>query len=167
MQAMLHKPQFPHLWGLVLSVVVSLRAAKLVHLSAVVPGGGHRTSKGAFLSRSGWDAPALTERAAMGLLTAMKPKAGEVAYLILDDTRIPKRGKKMGYVSKIWDHKQQRFVRGHVALTAAVMFRGVVLPWRVELCKPGGHRGPRYRKLTDMAGGMVRAFAPPAGVKVR
>ncbi len=168
MRAMLHRPQFPHLWGLVLSVVVSLRAAKLVHLSAVVPGGGHRTRKGAFLSRSDWDAPALVDRAAMDLLAAMKPEAGEVAYLVLDDTRIPKRGKKMGYVSKIWDHKQQKFVRGHVALTAAVLFRGVVLPWRIELWKPKGHPGPRrYRKLTDMAAAMVKAFDPPAGVKVR
>jgi SRSO17 transposase len=167
MEAMLHKPQFPHLWGLVLSAVVSFRASKLVHLSAVVPGGGHRTSKGAFLSRSDWDAPALVERAVSDLLAAMKPKAGEVAYLILDDTRIAKRGKVMGRVSKIWDHKQQRFVRGHVVLTAAVLFRGVVLPWKVELWKPKGHPGPRYRKLTDMAAAMVKAFDPPAGVKVR
>jgi SRSO17 transposase len=148
-------------------VVVSLRAAKLIHLSAVTPGGGHRTSKGAFLSRSGWDAPALVERAASGLLAAMKPKAGEVAYLILDDTRIAKRGRRMEHVSKIWDHKQQRFVRGHVALAAAVLFRGVVLPWRIELWKPTGHPGPRHRKLTDMAAAMVRAFDPPEGVKVR
>jgi hypothetical protein len=75
----------------------------------------------------------------------------------------------MGYVSKIWDHKQQRrFVRGHVASAAAVLFRGVVLPWRVELWKPKGHPGPRrYRKLTDMAAAMVEAFDPPEGVKVR
>jgi len=104
----------------------------------------------------------------MGLLASMEPRPGEVAYLILDDTRIPKRGRRMGYVSKIWDHKQQRFVRGHVALTAALLFRGVVLPWRVELWKPKGLPGPpRYRKLTDMAAAMVRAFDPPAGVKVR
>jgi len=167
MRATLYKPQFSHLWGLVLSVVVSLRAAKLVHLSAVTPAGGHRTRKGAFLSHSDWDAPALLERAATGLLASMNPKSGEVAYLILDDTRIAKRGKKMGYVSKIWDHKQQRFVRGHVALTAAVMFRGVVLPWRIELWKPKGHPGPRYHKLTDMAAAMVKAFDPPEGVKVR
>jgi SRSO17 transposase len=167
-RAGLSKPQFPHLWGLVLSAVVSLRAAKLTHLSAVVPGGGHRTSKGAFLSRSDWDAPALVERAAAGLLATMKPRPGEVVYLILDDTRVAKRGRRMGYVSKIWDHKQQRFVRGHVVLTAAVMFRGVVLPWRIELWKPKGHPGPRYRKLTDMAATMVKAFNPPAeGVKVR
>jgi SRSO17 transposase len=167
MEAMLHKPQFPHLWGLVLSVVVSLRAAKLAHLSAVVPGGGHRTSKGAFLSRSDWDAPALVEGAAMDLLAAMKPKAGEVVYLLLDDTRIAKRGKAMERLSKIWDHKQQKFVRGHVVLMAAVLFRGVVLPWKVQLWKPRGQPGPRYRKLTDMAAAMVKAFDPPEGLKVR
>jgi hypothetical protein len=167
MRPRLSGPQFAHLWSLVLAVVVNLRAAKLVHLSAATPRQGHRTSAGAFLSRSDWDAPALVERAAADLLASMKPRAGEVVYLILDDTRIPKRGRKMGYVSKIWDHKQQRFVRGHVALFAAVAFRGVVLPWKVELWKPKGHPCPRYRKLTDMAAAMVKAFVAPAGVKVR
>lgn len=164
---LLSKPQFAHLWSLVLAVVVNLRAAKLVHLSAAAPRQGHRTSAGTFLSRSDWDAPALVERQAMGLLAAMRPKAGEVLYLILDDNRIAKRGRRMGYVSKIWDHKQQKFVRGHIALFAAVAFRGVVLPWRVELWKPKGHPGPRYRKLTDMAAAMVKAFRAPEGVKVR
>ena len=75
------RPRSAHLWSLVLAMAVSLRAAKLVHLSAVVPGGGHRTRKGAFLSRSDWDAPALVGRAAMGLLASMEPRPGEVAYL--------------------------------------------------------------------------------------
>lgn len=169
MRPRLSKPQFAHLWSLVLAVVVNLRAAKLVHLSAATPRHGHRTSAGAFLSRGDWDAPALVEEAAADLLASMRPKAGEVVHLILDDNRIAKRGRKMGYVSKIWDHKQQRFVRGHIALFAAVAFRGVVLPWKVELWKPKGHPGPRYRKLTDMAAAMVKAFAAaaPEGVKVR
>jgi DDE family transposase len=48
------------------------------------------------------------------------------------------------------------------------MFRGVVLPWRVDLWKPKGHAGPpRYRKLTDMAAQMIRDFAASQGVKVR
>jgi SRSO17 transposase len=169
MRPRLSKPQFAHLWSLVLAVAVNLRAAKLVHLSAATPRHGHRTSAGAFLSRGDWDAPALVEQAAAGLLAAMRPRAGEVVHLILDDNRIAKRGRKMGYVSKIWDHKQQRFVRGHIALFAAVAFRGVVLPWKVELWKPKGRPGPRYRKLTDMAAAMVKAFAAaaPQGVKVR
>jgi len=168
LRGMLSKPQYRHLWSVVLAAAVTLRAAKLLHLSAAAPKHGHRTSKGAFLSRSGWDAPALVEQAAVGLLASMEPKPGEVAYLVLDDNRIPKKGRKMDWVSKLWDHKQQKFVRGHIALFAAVLFRGVVLPWRVELWKPKGHAGaPRYRKLTDMAADVVKGFTPPAGVKVR
>src|SRR3954454_5301926 len=99
MEAVLSKPQFRHLWSVVLGVVVTLRAAKVSHLSAAAPKAGHRTSTGSFLSRSEWDAPALVEQASAGLLGAMRPKAGEVAYLILDDNRIPKKGKRMDWVS--------------------------------------------------------------------
>src|SRR5205823_887957 len=141
--------------------------AKLVHLSAATPDGRRRTRRGAFLSGSHWDAPALVERAACDVLAGMKPLPGEVVYLILDDSRIAKRGAKMGWVSKIWDHKQQRFVRGHIVLTAAVAFRGVVLPWRIELWKPKSQGGGHYRKLTDMAAAMIKTFAAPAGVTVR
>jgi SRSO17 transposase len=162
----LSKPQYRHLWSLVLALVVDLRAAKLSHLASAAPGGGHRTSKGRFLSGSDWDAPALVESASLGLLRRMKPRAGEVAYLILDDNRTPKRGRKTDWVSKIYDHKGHRFTHGHVALTAAVCFRGVVMPWRIELWKPKGHPGaPRYRKLTDMAAAMVKQFAALAEVK--
>lgn len=161
------RPQFAHLWSLVLGMIINLNAAKLVHLAAVAPKNGHRTRAGAFLAHSDWDAPALVHQAAMDLLMTMKPRAGEVAYLILDDTRLPKCGRQMDYVSKIWDHKQQRFVYGHMVLTAAILFRGVVLPWRIELWKPRGHSGPRYRKITAMAAGMIQDFVPPAGLKVR
>src|SRR5690349_5170733 len=114
--------QFRHLWCLTLGLAVNLRAAKLLHLSNLAPAAGHRTRHGAFLAHGGgWDAPALLHEAATDLLAGMKPRAGEVVYLILDDNRIAKRGRKMDHVSKIWDHKQQRFVRGHIVLTAAVM----------------------------------------------
>src|SRR6202035_3473548 len=92
-EARLSRPQFTHLWSLVLGIVLNLRAAKLVHLSALAPQGGHRTRCGAFLSHSDWDAPALLHGAATDLLASMKPRVGERAYLILDDTRLPKRGR--------------------------------------------------------------------------
>lgn len=162
--------QFRHLWGFVLGLVVNLRAAKLVHLANTAPAAaGHRTRHGAFCAGGNWDAAALLHDAALDLLNGMKPQAGETLYLLLDDNRIAKRGRKMDGVSKIWDHKQQRFVRGHIVLTCAICFRGIVLPWRIDLWKPKGHHGPpRYRKLTDMAAQMIRDFAAaPAGVKVR
>jgi SRSO17 transposase len=166
-QAELSRPQFAHLWSLVLGMVLNLRAAKLVHLSALAPAGGHRTRCGAFLSHSDWDAPALLHDAASDLLASMKPQPGETVYLILDDTRLPKRGSKMGWVSKIYDHKEHKFVKGHIVLTAAIAFRGVVMPFRIDLWKPKGHPGPRYRKLTNMAAAMIKALQVPAGVKVR
>jgi hypothetical protein len=172
MRAAVSRPQFAHLWSLVLAMVINLRDAKLLHLSAATPAAGHRTRRGAFLSHSDWDAPALVQRAGADLLSSMHPRAGEVIYLLLDDTRIAKRGSRMARVSKIWDHKQQKFVHGHVVLTAAVVFRGVTIPWRLRLWKARGQAAsayaPRYRKLTDLAAEMVRAFEPPvAGMTVR
>src|SRR5206468_10605164 len=65
---------------------------------------------------------------------------------------------------KLFDHKRQCYIRGHVVLLAAVMARGVVLPWRVELWKPkGAAGGGRFVKLTDLAARMIREFQPPAG----
>jgi hypothetical protein len=43
----------------------------------------------------------------------------------------------------------------------------VVMPFRIELWKPKGHPGPRYRKLTNMAAAMIKALQVPAAVKVR
>ena len=167
MEAKVSKPQFSHLWSLVLALIVNLRASRIVHLSAVTPESGHRTRRGVFLNQSKWDSAALVHEAATDLLMSLKPRSGEVVYLILDDNRQPKRGSKMKWVTKIWDHKQQKFVRGHILVTAAISFRGVVLPWRMDLWKPKGHPGPRYRKLTQIAADMIREFVPPAGVTVR
>ena len=98
----------------------------------------------------------------------MKPRKGEVLHLPIDDTRIAKRGRKMDLLSKIWDHKQQRFVRGHMVLTAAVLFRGVVLPVHMELWKPKRAAvGRSYRKIADMAADLIRVFRAPAGLRVR
>lgn len=163
----LSRPQFHHLWTLVLGVLLNVRRAKLCHLTAALPDHAHRTSCGAFLARSDWDAAGLLGTQVHSLLRRMKPRRGETIYLIIDDTRIPKRGKKMFGVSKIWDHKQQRFVHGHMVVTAAILFRGVVLPWRFELWLSKRWAGSSYRKTTQIAAEMIRAFDPPNGLKVR
>jgi SRSO17 transposase len=169
LRSRLSVPQYAHLWTLTLALLINLRSAKLIHLSRVAPRSTHRTRHGAFLNRADADVPALLEERSCAALGAMKPRAGETIYLILDDHRMAKRGKKMARLSKIWDHKQQRFVHGHIVLFAAILFRGVVLPWRLALHKPKGQPGPRYRKLTDLAAQMIREFAPPpaAGLNVR
>lgn len=159
--------QYAHLWSLVLAIALNLRPSKLVHLTRLLPFSTHRTRHGAFLASAGVDSPRLLRETVMRLLKRFKPLPGEVIELILDDHRNAKRGKKMDRLSKIWDHKQQKFVHGHIVLFAAVCFRGVVMPLRLHLWKPKGQSGPRYRKLTDLAAEMIREFEVPAGLKVR
>jgi SRSO17 transposase len=165
-RAGLTAPQFAHLWALLVALVLNVRTSKLVHLARLLPCSTHRTRHGAFLAVSEFDAPCLLGEAVTRLLERFNPRPGETIDLILDDHRIAKRGRKMDRLSKIWDHKQQKFVHGHIVLFAAICFRGIVMPIRLHLQKPKGQPGPRYRKLTDLAAEMVRQFEPPAGLKV-
>jgi SRSO17 transposase len=159
-------PQFAHLRMFILAMLISSRKAKLSHIAAAAPRGGHRTSCGAFL-RAEWDAPTLLEAQALRTLQRMKPQAGEALYLIIDDTRIEKRGRKMEAVAKIYDHKTQRFVRGHIAVTACLTFRGVTIPWRIDLWLPKEYAGGAYRKINQIAADLIGRLSAPAGLKVR
>lgn len=163
----LTRPQYAHLWSLLLALALNLRSSKLIHLTRLLPFSTHRTRHGAFLASDGFDSPKLLRETVTRLIKRFKPRPGESIELILDDHRIAKRGKKMDRLSKIWDHKQQKFVHGHIVLFAAICFRGVVMPLRLHLWKPKGQSGPRYRKLTDLAAEMIRQFDRPAGLKVR
>jgi hypothetical protein len=167
LQQELSKPQFTHLWNLVLAMLINLRTNKVIHLAACLVEATHRTSHGVFLAYSDWDGPAILHQQAWRLLAGMKPKAREVLYLLIDDTRIAKRGKKMAHLSKIYDHKNQCFVRGHMVITAAIVFRGVILPWRVVLWKSQKTAGRAHRKNTAIAAELIEAFEPPKGLKVR
>ena len=97
----------------------------------------------------------------------MKPRKGEFLYLLIDDTRIVKRARTMDDVSKLWDHANQRFAHGHTVITAAIRFRGVTLPWRLDVCRPKSWAGTNYRKSTEITAELIREFQPPKGVKVR
>lgn len=162
----LTKPQGRHLRWFLFAVLASPHKVKLSHLAGTAPRGGHRTSYGNFL-RSDWDAATLLSDYAMQVLKRMKPKAKETIYLIIDDTRIEKRGRKMHAVGKIYDHKTLRFVRGHIVVKAAILFRGVTLPWKIDLWIPKAQSGDAYRKINQIAAEMINQFDPPTGMKVR
>lgn len=61
-------------------------------------------------------------------------------------------------VSKIRDQKTHSFMRGHIVLTAAIHFRGVTIPWAIELWIPKSQAGPKYRKLTQIAVDLIKRF---------
>lgn len=166
--ALLTVPQVRLLRHLTLAWLMGC-GGKMVHAARRIPG-RHRTSLARFLNKSSWDAPAVLKAAALRALRRLRPKAGETLYLILDDTRIGKRARKMPGVQKIWDHAAQRFVRGHMVVTAVVVFRGVALPWRFQLWLPKDYcrrNRLKYAKTTEIAASIVRTFTPPKGLKVR
>jgi hypothetical protein len=158
--------QYRLLWSLVTAWLLHPGAPKLRRLAAR-PGQRHRTVLGLFLGRGDLDGADLLEVQALRLLARLKPGRGDVVYLLIDDTRIAKRGKKMDHLSKLWDHKQQRFVTGHLVVTAAWHCRGVTIPWRFVLWLPKASAGRRYRKTTEIAAELVRQMPDLPGLKVR
>jgi SRSO17 transposase len=139
------------------------RASRLV-------AGRHRTSLARFLNKAKWDAPTLLTTLVIRFLQRLKPRPGETIDFILDDTRFAKRARQMPALQKIWIHAEQRFARGHTVVVAAIVFRGLTLPWQFVLWLPADyckiHRG-MYRKTTTIAAELIRQFEPPTGLKVR
>ncbi len=64
----LTRPQYAHLWSLVLAIALNLRTCKLVHLTRLLPFSTHRTRHGAFLASDGFDSPRLLREAVARLI---------------------------------------------------------------------------------------------------
>lgn len=156
---------FEHFRFLVVAMLISSRRPKICHLTAAVPSRGHRTSHARFLL-SEWDAEGLLAAQAWRIVQSMKPRRGEPIYLVIDDTRIKKRGRTMDGVSKLWDKKSHSFIYGHIVVMAAIRFRGVTIPWALKLWIPKAQAGDHYRKLNQIASGMIRSFPQRFGLKV-
>jgi len=120
--------------------VINVRSTKLSHLTLAIPTHGHRTSHARFLM-SDWDAAGILAAQAIRIIRQMKPQQGESLYLLIDDTRIKKRGKKRDGISKIWDPKSHCFVHGHMVVSAAIQSCGVTIPWAIALWLPRAYAG--------------------------
>ena len=163
----LTKPQFHHVWAVTLAWIVNAGRKAVLRLASCAPAHGHRTSLGRFLTVAPWNGLDLLNLEVERILKWMKPRRGEAIHLIIDDTRIAKRARKMHAVAPIWIPTRGAFTYGHIVVTAAVEFRGVVLPWRFDLWIPPKQAKRSYRKTTQMAAAFIHAFDVPKGLKVR
>ncbi len=153
--------------AMILTAILIGVGAKLKHMPGAVKSSRHRTSVGRFLSQSDWDETGLLDGTLQRLLKSLRLTKRDVIHLVIDDTRIVKRGRKMDDVSKLWDHTHQQFAHGHTVVTAAVHVRGITLPWRFVVWQAKCWAGKAYRKPTEIAADLVRDFQPPKDVTVR
>ena len=130
-----------------------------------------RQSIGFFLSKAQWDAPQALALTAVDRLKSLGWKPGTAVNLVIDDTQKKKRGKQMDALSKIFLHAEKVYAQGHTILGSAILYRGVVIPYAVQLWVPksfaertGQANFPceslEYRKLTEMAADMIAGFPP-------
>lgn len=169
-----YKAAYEHFWAFVLALSVSSRPRKIIHISQGRHRRKHRTGVSDFLRKSPWNEAEVLDTAAWQTLALMNPRAGETIYLVIDETKQAKRGKLMAAVGKLFDHVAKLFTRGHTALVACVVFRGVTLPLKIQLyakkefCQTDQAKkeGIKFATLTDMAARIIESFDVPAGLKV-
>jgi hypothetical protein len=130
----------------------------------------HRTRFNNFFLVGRWDPEELLRNKACELLARLKPRKGEVIYLIIDDSKKEKRGKEMDAVSYVYDPVTQRKFLGHQYVKAKLKFRGHVIPFGIRLYvkrEDCPDLELEFRKTTQLAAQLIREFVPPAGVRVR
>lgn len=130
----------------------------------------HRSRFNNFVNLARWDSHAALERKAYELLLMLKPGKTDVIELVLDDSKKQKRGKDMQAVGWIHDPVSGAKIRGHQYVMATIRFKGQTIPFGIRLyvkqqdC-PG--LGLVFKKTTELAADLIKAFSPPVGIKVR
>ena len=129
-----------------------------------------------FLKKAKWDAPEVLQQQALKLLKSLGCRAGDTVHILLDDTQNRKRGKVMAALSKIFLHAEKVYAKGHILVGCALVFRGVLIPYRIslwaneEFCEQSQKAEDpddqvKFQKLTELAANAVRAVALPKGVR--
>lgn len=166
---MLTPTQYAHLRMVVLAIGITYGRKNMAALKEILPVESHHTNLCLFL-RYNWDAEILLDIVAREQLKALDLGKKDTLYLIIDDTKVKKRGKKMKALHKVKDPATGRYFHGHTFVAATLLARGVTIPFRIKTflnanwCRR--NRKP-YRKLTDLAVECVDALAAVSpGVKV-
>ena len=127
----------------------------------------HRTRLHHFLLGATWPARDILHAYVRDVLMDMKPGERETLYLVLDETRLAKRGKQVARVGWYFDPVTGRKQRAQLVLVATVWFRGFILPWDFFVhAKRGTVPEAEFEKLTEAAARMVREFVAPPNVRV-
>lgn len=164
-----HWDHFEYFRSLVLAITLAWGRRNVSNLCRHLVAKTHRTRFNNFVCLTRWDPAACLQQKADELLAALCPQDGDTLYLLLDDTKMLKRGKEMAAVGYLYDPVTGRRARGHQCVTAVIKFQSVVIPLGLRLYVKKEHArglGVPFRKSTQLAADLIGAFMPPAGVRV-
>jgi len=164
---------FAHFWRLVIVLASMQGRRSLKRIEEIL--GKHRTRQAIafFLTQSDLNAPQMLREKALDTLRALQWRAGDLLYVVLDDTQKRKRAKCMDAVSRLFLHAEKVYATGHTIVGCALVYRGVVIPYAVRLwankaycdgpqiLAPGESPVP-FRKITQLGADMVRELVLPS-----
>lgn len=167
---------FQHLWRVVVALAGMQGRRSLKRMQSLFQDRRTRQAIADFLKKAAWDAPEVLRQQALALLKELGCRAGDTVYVLLDDTQKQKRGRKMAALKTIFLHAEKVYAKGHTMLGAALVFRGVVIPYRISLWAPEefceesqSEPDPadrlEFRKLTQLAADALDKVGLPQGVK--
>lgn len=158
--------QWVHFQTMLVSLFITPFKATVRGRSRVLAFGTHRTKHNAFLQHSDKLLGKALRFYAMKLI-ALLEQAQEALYVIIDDSKTAKRGKHVQAAFRLFDHTTQRFLWGHQFVCVTLLYRGIAIPYAIELyrCKADCHkRHLPFRKLTQIAEDLI-AGLPDFGMK--
>jgi len=157
-----------YFWSMVLSICIS-HGCTIDRLVKSLRNTTHRTNHGEFLWRSNWDESDVMQQIALDMLRGLFTRKDKHLFFIIDDTQTLKRAKKMEAVGKLHHHATGKYGTGHTILKVCLYYRGVTIPWASLLYTKQEHAGKLkvpFRKLTELAGQVIRDAALPEKFKV-
>jgi hypothetical protein len=167
---------FQHLWRVVIALAAMQGRHSLNRMQGLFRGRRTRQAIADFLKKAAWKAPEVLRAQALDLLAQLGCRSGDQVYVLLDDTQKRKRGRRMDALKKIFLHAEKVYGTGHTMLGAALVFRGVVIPYHIalwageEFCRasqnePNPDDRVTFRKLTQRAAEALEVLTLPQGVK--
>jgi SRSO17 transposase len=169
LQCHFHWDHFSYFRLLVLAMAFAWGRHNVANLYRYLDAQHHRTRFNNFFLVQRWDPETALRQKAQELLRALAPQPGNTMYLILDDSKKGKRGKRMDAVAKMKDPTTDAYIQGHHYVCGTLLFRQQVIPWGIRLYvkkEACAAVGVPFQKTTELAAQLIREFNAPAGVNV-
>ena len=120
-----------------------------------------------FLGQNVWAMEEVAETALEQFFHTLRIRTHSVLFLIVDDTIIPKSGKKIPGCAWHWDHAQKAYVFGHQWVLFALLYKDFLLPLWAKLYHPKGTKGcGSFQTKITIAQKMLQALRLPIPCKV-